>query len=165
MGWDALHRLFPDVFMYGRIWSTNAAFNNTAKASVDKCVRDLRRAVLLGFTPGICVDLVGGDKLPDHIVALENLPEDINQMTVMDPAFGDVRLFSDRYGDPLKGIMGYRLMIGDRADKPYQDGTKYQIDGTFLNSLIVSTWKASQVYQNIGLDTYKKEILDSIMGG
>lgn len=165
LGWTSIHALYPDAFLYGRVWTTNAAYSNTARVTVDKAIRDMRRAMLLGFTVGICVDLVGSDKVPDHIVACEEMPEDLSQLLVMDPAYGDIRLFSDRYGDPLKGIMGYRLLVGDRANKPYSSDQKVTVDGSFLNSVIAATWKASQLYQGIGMETYAKEILDSVMGG
>ena len=165
LGWAALHRLFPDVFIYGRAWTTNNMNPNVAKITVDKAVRDLRRAMLLGFTPGICVDLVNPNHVPDHIVVCTSLPDDLNCLMVMDPAFGDVVKFSDRYGDPMRGIMGYRIMVGDAPEKPYLSTDKVVVDGSFMASIIEGTWKASQVYQGVGMMTYPREILDSLMSG
>ena len=165
MSWTAVHELFPDCFLYKATWTTNAQFPGTAKITVEKAINDIRRAMMLGFPVGICVDNFPRDGRPDHIVACTSFPEELSRMRIMDPDGGQEMFFIDKYGSPLLGIMGYRLLIGDSPTKSYVSGDRVEVSGALLNSMAVGVWKASQVYQGISMGTYSKEILDSILGG
>lgn len=112
LGWDAIYKLFPTCKMVKSCWTTNVAFQNISKTQVSKAIDDIKQAVRMGFPIGICVDLVGSDKFPDHIVACKDAPDDLNEWKIMDPDGGRDIKFKDRYGSPLTGVMGYRLLVG-----------------------------------------------------
>lgn len=119
--WGKVTEMFPDVKLVKAAWSENAPFANTVfgKLSAEKCVADIQRANNLGQIVGICVDLNEFNSTkPDHIVLAVETPDDHENWYIMDPAFGDVVKFRDRYGPVLDNIYGYRIIAGTPANFP-----------------------------------------------
>ena len=119
--WSSLQKLYPDVRLVKAAWSTNIpnAKQNFGVLTPEKCLADIRRANSLGQVTGICVDLLPNNNAkPDHIVLAVETPDELDDWLVMDPAYGDVIRFKDRYGSPLTGVYGYRIVGGSPANFP-----------------------------------------------
>lgn len=118
--WHILTVLYPDVKLVKAAWSTNIPNpkNSFGVLTVDKCLADIKQANAAGQVVGICVDLVDNAAKPDHIVLAVETPDELDDWYVMDPAFGDVVRFKDRYGSPLTGVYGYRIVAGTPANFP-----------------------------------------------
>lgn len=119
--WGAVTRLFGNVRLHGRAFTTNVPTHRgmAGVLTPEKAIADIRAANLKGQGVGICVDLVEDNwAKPDHIVMAMETPEDLSKWTVADPAFGREMPFSERYGSPLEGVMGYRILVGTPTEFP-----------------------------------------------
>lgn len=119
--WDKLSEMFPHTKLVGFAWTTNVpgSRNFAGKLFPSKAIADIQRANRCGQVVGICVDLVENNwAKPDHIVLAVSTPDDLSEWTIADPAFGDIKKFSERYGNLEDGIYGYRLLAGTPANFP-----------------------------------------------
>jgi hypothetical protein len=157
MIWGILEKLFPDLLMYKACYSTNAGYSNVSKVMVEKVIGDIKRSVALGIPIGIIVDNLYNDKIPDHIVACFDAPDNLADWMIMDPDSGRTMRFVDKYGSPMTGVMGFRQVIGPPTSFP-------SYSGSFEASAGAAAWKAAQVYKGKNVQVYSKEILDSLMG-
>jgi hypothetical protein len=161
--WDVLAKLFPDVFLYKGAWTTSAAFKNTSLVQIDTAIEDIQIAHALGMAVGICVELIGDEGYPDHIVALVDAPVDLNAWRIADPDGGRDILLKDRYGDVRRAIKGYRLLVGPATDFPSLEAVPEVVQAKIIRNAGIAAWKAAQVYQGKHVATYAKEILDTLV--
>lgn len=116
MTYDGLMRAFPRLLFHERVYTTNDV-GNFQKMTVDSALQRIRRLIRLGQPVGITVDAVGNDRRYDHIVAAyDNTPD--GDFLIIDPAYGYKTKFSERYGRPETGVMGYVSIIGQSLQYP-----------------------------------------------
>jgi hypothetical protein len=154
--WDKLSELYPDVFLYGLVWTDNHP-GQLSETTIAKATADIRNALRLGFPVGLCVDNVGNDGWPDHfVVALHWNPG--AGLLITDPDGGHTFYFHEKYGDPMKKIYGYRRLIGLPAEFP-----DYSTD--YDRKLGAVVGKAGEVFRGRNVAVYSKEILDGLLSG
>jgi hypothetical protein len=156
LDWMTLHKLFPDVRMYKGCWTTNHPARDISKTEQEKAIKDIKRAVRMGFGVGLAVDNVKSDGWPDHIVTCIEAPDDLSQWKIMDGDGGQIQLFSKKYGDPMSGVYGYRLLIGPPTVFPSYATPEDMAMG-------IAAWKAMQVADGNNVQTYSREIVDSLL--
>lgn len=160
--WDVLRRLYPEFDMYRGVWTTTAQYPNVQKVQLETAIKTIRFAHALGQRMGICVDLVGNDGVPDHIVALkpeQTLAEDPGDWQIGDPDGGrDIRL-KDRYGGK-EAIRGYRLTVIPPTSFPE---VSPEVAKEIVKNAGVSVWKALQIHRGRNIATYSREIVDSLL--
>jgi hypothetical protein len=156
LNWEAVNRIYPDVVMHKGCWTTNHPARDIPKTDIQEAIFDIRRAHRMGLGIGICVDNLNGDKWPDHIVVLTEAPDDLLLWRVMDPDGGNEAFFRDRYGDPMKGIYGYRMLVGSPLVFPLESDDKDKRMG-------LAAWKALMVSRGVDSKTHSKEIIDILL--
>lgn len=153
--WNAIPKLFPGTMLYGRAWTTNVpnSKNLAGVLTPEKAIADIRAANAKGQVVGICVDRVADNGVsPDHIVLAVETWEDLDRWKIMDPDGGYIMNFRERYGSPLKGIMGYRTLIGSPANFPEDSGQVEQKAGIAIGFAIDNRYS-------------KKDMLDQLLSG
>lgn len=124
---DSIRAIFPQVHLLERQWTTNYPGGEVSKMNIDTALVRIRRLLSLGQPVMLHVDAVGNDKRPDHFV----VAYDSTSFWVIDPWDGKRLRFSERYGDPSKGIFGYVAYVGPAI--------AYDIDGD--NRAGTALWK------------------------
>lgn len=143
MTYDGLMRAFPRLLFHERVYTTNDV-GNGQKMTVDAALARIRRLIRLGQPVGVTVDAVLNDKRQDHIVAaLDNLPD--GDLLIIDPAYGRKMKFSERYGRPEAGVMGYVSVIGQSLTYPDDGDPK---EGQALTKMAEIRKKVEQIPTN-----------------
>lgn len=157
IGWNSVQRLYPDCSLWAAGYTSNMKGNNITKVDIVTALGRVARACRLGQGVGLCVDRVTNDLVvPDHIVALVHAPENPMDWMIMDPDGGQVMRFYDRYGLPRDGVYGYRIMAGPPTEFPDYATEQDKSDG-------IAFWKAVEVARGQNVQTYAKEIAQSLM--
>lgn len=111
-----ISRVYPHVFHKERIITTVEPNPQLQKMLIDVALARIRRYIDLGQPVMLNVDLVDQDKNADHWVVAYGHTD--NDFIINDPAFGDMRSFRSRYGEPKTAIYGFSAFIGQPIEFP-----------------------------------------------
>lgn len=170
LNWDAVGAEFPWAYWYDSQWTTRyQKAHDVEKLEQSTAIARIQRIVSLGIPVIACVDHLGNDEWPDHAVVIYDAPEDPFKWMMHDPDGGLNMPFSGRYGDPMLGLYGYRVVIGPPQSWPDSS------DG-ILKAMGDVAWKLSQLrkaYDKLDsrlknvlpaqITTYSREALDDII--
>lgn len=118
LNWSALPSVIPGTALLKAGFVKLPTDPNTSGYTIDATLKTIRNAVAKGLIVGIIVDFVKTDNQPyDHIVLAVETPEG-GDWTIMDPAFGKVMQFSEKYGQLEDGVKGFRIFGGTPASFP-----------------------------------------------
>lgn len=157
--WNVVEALFPNVVMTDS-FNTTLQPGNDQHVQMDTALKRIARAVRIGMVVGVCVWIKNGLNTgkPNHIVALVDAP-DSGPWTYHDSNGGKVGQFTpgSQFGTPDQAIYGARILVGSPTSFPDYSTDADKEDGQ-------ACFKASQVMRGRNVQTYSKEIVDSLLG-
>ena len=153
----AIEKIDPNLVFYERVYTTNSK-SQSQKMLVSAAIDRARSLLSLGQPVMLEVDNVGNDGRGDHwLCASDFKAGDKPDFLVSNPDGGKMHWFSERYGDPQKGLHGLYCILGPSQFFP--DGTSRD-----RQQMGLAAWKAAMVWSGKSVPTYSKEILSALLG-
>lgn len=157
--WNVIEQLYPDT-VFADSFNTVLQPTSGSLVQMDTAIKRIRRAVSIGLPVGVCVWVKGGLSTlkPNHIVVLVDAPEN-GAWTVHDSDGGHIIQLTEggKYGTPQEAIYGARILVGSPTSFPDWSTEADREDGQ-------ACFKAAQVMRGRNVQTYSKEIVDSLLG-
>lgn len=158
--WKAINRAWPTAHWHVRNTTTNDKNPRHQKQTIGAAMTKIYRALDAGQIVLLNVDNVNNDGRSDHwvIATGRNAKE---QLGIMNPDGGQHELFSKRYGDPLKGIYGYAIIIG-----PAQSTEKQAPLASTMGKALAKTKeieRAARIFDYDRVRVFSRELTDTLL--
>jgi len=105
-----IHKAFPDVYYLCRVDTSVEPPGKFSRQDISEALNRIRNFVREGMIVLLNVDAspFNGIADGDHwVLCVES------DLTIHDPWYGDRTNFSQRYGNPTKGVYGYCVLVGN----------------------------------------------------
>lgn len=158
LNWTGVPRAFPKLRFNFRWGTVNEDRNSAYRKTVPAALQSIRNLLALGQPVIVRTNHPSG--VTHFVTVVDTNPNDTD-LWVNDPDGGRQILYSVKYGDPTKNLLAYVVLIGDpKEGATVSETTKLNLISHSAQSL----WKAQQMKEGFGTQTYAKEIIDTLIG-
>lgn len=152
--WPAVGAMFPNVRFHYR-WSTvNEERNLANRKEIEPAIESIKTLLALGQP--VILRVVNPDGVGHFVVAVGW----DGDLIVNDPDGGKQRRYKERFGDPVKSLLAYVVLVG-----PERDGVDCgeDIRKRIVGNAAGALYKAAQLADGKNVATYSREILDTFI--